>query len=550
MKTGPRIAIDFGTTRTKVAFYNSEKSEAQLIPLGTSQREIIPSIFYIRKVGDGEILVGDDAMLQIDTDPAGIVREIKREIHKSGKLLIGKDRFMPTRVELASALLRMIRKRCEEEVFHGQAIEACTLTVPVAFTEQQRKSLEAAASQAGFHNIRLLEEPTSAARAWLESRGKRHGGHLVVVDIGGGTTDFSAVECREDRFVQHPRVLPSGFVYGGNDIDDDAFESLLAQQSQSYKNAFSQARDGLLVKLRGAREQLARGLRNQKLHTHAGVVHVGAHAFHEAENKFKNMLCEKLQSYLDLCKKEGIDSPVILLVGGASRISGLKDIISSLCSGSVITWETADFATVLGAVDFPSKELGFELVKQRNARSSYAEGLKAAIVDGVISQAEFDHLSSRKHQLGLSSEVALQLEMEILGGKLNVTKIIDQKTEKPLSHVTESQGPHSGGSAFESNSPLHHMNRAHSQQATTRPIAWTPTSDKPTPVLVSPSTKPASNPGSPSSLQTDWIEWMAMPLLVMAAIVIVFILISIVMAFPMIIPLAACAGVLYRAVTR
>lgn len=58
MKTGPRIAIDFGTTRTKVAFYNSEKSEAQLIPLGTSQREIIPSIFYIRKVGDGEIFSG------------------------------------------------------------------------------------------------------------------------------------------------------------------------------------------------------------------------------------------------------------------------------------------------------------------------------------------------------------------------------------------------------------------------------------------------------------------------------------------------------------
>ncbi len=45
MRSSPRLAIDFGTTRTKVAYYDSDREEARLIELGIAQREIIPSVF-------------------------------------------------------------------------------------------------------------------------------------------------------------------------------------------------------------------------------------------------------------------------------------------------------------------------------------------------------------------------------------------------------------------------------------------------------------------------------------------------------------------------
>ncbi len=127
------------------------------------------------KQGAGEILVGDDAMAQLEIDPGGIVREIKREIDKIGKRRCGAGRLTPTRVELAAKLLESIRIRCENGVFHGTPIKACTLTVPVSFTESQRSKLIEAAQLAGFIDVRIMDEPTAAARAWVDRHGERFG---------------------------------------------------------------------------------------------------------------------------------------------------------------------------------------------------------------------------------------------------------------------------------------------------------------------------------------------------------------------------------------
>jgi len=57
--TAPAVAIDFGTTRTKVAYYDVNRREPRLVELGRQTPAIIPSIFYVSPEGDQ--LVGDDA---------------------------------------------------------------------------------------------------------------------------------------------------------------------------------------------------------------------------------------------------------------------------------------------------------------------------------------------------------------------------------------------------------------------------------------------------------------------------------------------------------
>ncbi len=84
--------------------------------------------------------------------------------------------------------------------------------------------------------------------------------------------------------------------------------------------------------------------------------------------------------------------------------------------------ETADFATVLGAVEYPGASSGFENVKQRRAHASYIEALKVAIADKVVSSSEVDHLRTVASRLELSPNVASELEISVLGCTLAETQ--------------------------------------------------------------------------------------------------------------------------------
>ena len=78
------------------------------------------------------------------------------------------------------------------------------VTVPASFDAVARELTHQAAEQAGFRNVTLLEEPQAAFYAWIE----RHpdwrervklGDLILVVDIGGGTTDFTLIAVTEQR---------------------------------------------------------------------------------------------------------------------------------------------------------------------------------------------------------------------------------------------------------------------------------------------------------------------------------------------------------------
>ena len=186
-KPTKHVAIDFGTTRTKVAYWDEERRCSRLISLGREIRDVLPSVFYLPPEGEGEVLVGDDACEMVEDDPVGVVVGLKRELHKLRELRCGPGRRID-RVKLASHLFEFIRTRCEAEVFHGRSLKSCTLTVPVAFEEQRRSCLVRAAEAGGFKEVTLLEEPVAAGRAWLAEckREEDSGGQVVVCDIGGG----------------------------------------------------------------------------------------------------------------------------------------------------------------------------------------------------------------------------------------------------------------------------------------------------------------------------------------------------------------------------
>ena len=130
----------------------------------------------------------------------------------------------------ASALyLRHLREAWQARFpGHDPAHQSVVLTVPASFDESARELTVAAAERAGWTDFTLLEEPQAAFYHWLTRTDKRAitealpiGATCVVIDCGGGTTDFSLIGVVEQKGAGAFRRLAVGdhLLLGGDNID-------------------------------------------------------------------------------------------------------------------------------------------------------------------------------------------------------------------------------------------------------------------------------------------------------------------------------------------
>src|SRR5262249_52708250 len=118
--------------------------------------------------------------------------------------------------------------------------EDVLITVPASFDEEARELTLRAAAEAGLENVTLLEEPQAACYAWIDSAGElwrrtlRVGDLLLVVDIGGGTTDFSLIAVGEhDGDLALERVAIGDHILLGGDNMDLTLARLMQQRFES-----------------------------------------------------------------------------------------------------------------------------------------------------------------------------------------------------------------------------------------------------------------------------------------------------------------------------
>ncbi|MDB6054803.1 MAG: DnaK-related protein [Verrucomicrobiales bacterium] len=101
------------------------------------------------------------------------------------------------------------------------------LTVPASFDAAARDLTVQAASLAGLKHLTLLEEPQAALYSWLEMQGEGFrkqvsvGDILLVIDVGGGTTDFSLIAVTESNGDMQLTRLAVGdhILLGGDNMD-------------------------------------------------------------------------------------------------------------------------------------------------------------------------------------------------------------------------------------------------------------------------------------------------------------------------------------------
>ena len=142
-------------------------------------------------------------------------------------------------VQVSATYLRHLRESWDRS--HPDAPMAeqdLVLTVPASFDPVARQLTREAAELAGLgQNFSLLEEPQAAFYAWLNAMGpdwrkQVHAGDLIlVIDLGGGTTDFSLIGVSDDDGQLQLERLAVGqhILLGGDNMDLALAYTLRAQ---------------------------------------------------------------------------------------------------------------------------------------------------------------------------------------------------------------------------------------------------------------------------------------------------------------------------------
>ncbi len=247
------VGVDLGTTNTVVAFAPLEAVEdarvfevPQLVGPGQVQaRPLLPSLLYAPvdgersddPFGDAPWALGEIARRRGAEVPGRLISSSKSWLVHAGVdrtaaiLPWGAAEPAPkiSPVEAAARLLAHLRRAWDDEHPGAPLVEQeVVLAVPASFDEVARELTVEAARRAGL-SPKLVEEPQAAFYDWMARSGgagverlvagtKGEEALVLVVDIGGGTTDLSLVRVAGRERVSRVAVGPH-LLLGGDNMD-------------------------------------------------------------------------------------------------------------------------------------------------------------------------------------------------------------------------------------------------------------------------------------------------------------------------------------------
>jgi molecular chaperone DnaK (HSP70) len=255
------IGIDLGTTHCALSYIELASSDeqapaqgvmrvAQLTAPGTiEERELLPSFLYLPHeselppgdlalpwTSERDFAVGEMARSRGAGTPIRLVSSAKSwlchpGVDRRAAILPADAPAEVSRISPLEASVRYLTHLREawnhahpDAPFDEQDI---TVTIPASFDPAARELTAEAASAAGYRRVTLLEEPQAALYSWIQSSGGawrkrvKVGDIILVVDVGGGTTDLSliAVIERDGNLELHRIAVGDHILLGGDNMD-------------------------------------------------------------------------------------------------------------------------------------------------------------------------------------------------------------------------------------------------------------------------------------------------------------------------------------------
>ena len=286
------VGIDLGTANVLVYIKNK----------GIVLNE--PSVVAINNDTDEILAVGEEARQMLGRTPANIVavRPLKDGVISD--------------YDITERMLKyFIRKTCGSGRFFRPKIMVC---VPSGVTEVEKRAVREAATQAGGKDVFLMEEPVAAAIGAGLDISKPDG--VMVIDIGGGTTDIAVISLGG--------IVASTSVKMAGDKFDEAIIKYMRKEHKLYIG--ERTAEELKINIGTAfprEESVSMECKGRDLVTGLPkTVTVTSEEMMDALEESLNTICDAVHSVLEVTPPElasDISNSGITITGGGALLYGI-----------------------------------------------------------------------------------------------------------------------------------------------------------------------------------------------------------------------------------
>ncbi|MDT8897534.1 Hsp70 family protein [Thermanaerothrix sp. 4228-RoL] len=343
MAMSRRLAVDFGTSNTILAFWDTEVQQPQVLHLpdyGRQQESEGGVISYIPSVihysSEQDYWIGQQVFERGLYASPYTVRWMKRYIsHRSPlRLRVGQRDIHPA--DAGRDFLRTVLFFALEELHPDEEVG---FSVPVEAFEHYENWLLALAEELGIRRFRVIDEPSAAALGYGLSL---HPGQVYLVfDFGGGSLDVSVIQLGEsaDARGRHCRVLgKAGRDLGGARIDQWLFQEILRFNNRSEEeSAVREHSTQLLVYSEYIKERLS--FEKEASLDALSLSDGSVLSFRITREDFEHLLDahglftdihRTIQLALNQARERGYDEDqiqAVLMIGGSSRIPAVQRLL-------------------------------------------------------------------------------------------------------------------------------------------------------------------------------------------------------------------------------
>ena len=353
---GKIIGIDLGTTNSVVSVM--EGGTATVISTAEGGR-LCPSVVAFNK--NGERLVGQTAKRQAVVNSENTVYSIKRFIGRrfeeteverkmvSFEVVPGPADDVRVKIPITgreyspqeiSAMI-LAKLKVDAEAYLGGPVTQAVITVPAYFNDSQRQATKDAGKIAGLEVMRIINEPTASALAY--GLDKKKDETILVFDLGGGTFDVSILQVGEG--VVEVKSTHGDTHLGGDDWDQ-RIVNWAADEFKKDQGIDLRSDRQALQRLREAAEKAKIEL-SSVLETEINLPYVTADAggpkhlqlklsrakFEQMTEDLLNRCRMPFESALKDAKMTAADLNEVVLVGGATRMPMVQELVRTLTNG-------------------------------------------------------------------------------------------------------------------------------------------------------------------------------------------------------------------------
>ncbi|WP_024821393.1 MULTISPECIES: molecular chaperone DnaK [Aminobacterium] len=348
------VGIDLGTTNSVIAII--EGGMPSIIANAEGGRTT-PSVVAFTK--DGERLVGTMAKRQATLNPDGTLYSVKRFIGRTYDEVTSEMKIVPYKVkegpnravrfevwgkeyapeEISAQVLRKLVN--DASSYLGESITDVVITIPAYFNDAQRQATRDAALIAGLNVLRIINEPTAAALAYGLDKNKEQ--KILVFDLGGGTFDVSILDIGEGVVEV---LATSGDTHLGGDDFDKVLVDYIADEFKKENGIDLRKDRQALQRLYEAAEKAKCEL-SGRTSTEVNLPFITADdtgpkhltmtitraKFDQLTEHLVKRCLKPMEDALSSAKLQQADIDEVVMVGGATRIPAVQDLVRNFTGG-------------------------------------------------------------------------------------------------------------------------------------------------------------------------------------------------------------------------